>query len=99
MDVVWTGPSSAEVPVRLTREGLLEVIDGATSSLLIVSYAAYRVPDILRALAEAAARGVDVRLVLESTAGSGGRLSQDAAEAFRGLARTVRVYEWSADRR
>jgi phosphatidylserine/phosphatidylglycerophosphate/cardiolipin synthase-like enzyme len=99
VDVVWTGPSSAEVPVRLTREVLLEVIRSATSSLVIVSYAAYRVPDIIGALGEAASRGVDVRLVLESAAGSGGRLSQDAAEAFRSLAGTVRVYEWPSDRR
>src|SRR3989442_14804864 len=40
LDVVWTGPSSAEVPVRLTREVLLEVIGGAASALIIVSYAA-----------------------------------------------------------
>src|SRR5438094_978930 len=92
LDVVWTGPSSAEVPVRLTGEALLEVIGGATSSLIIVSYAAYKVPDIIRALAEAASRAVDVRLVLESAAGSGGRLSQDAARAFRELAGSVRFY-------
>jgi len=99
LDVVWTGPSSAEVPVRLTREVLLEVIRSATESLIIVSYAAYKVPDIIGALAEAASRDVDARLVLESAAGSGGRLSQDAAEAFRSLAGSVRVYEWSAERR
>jgi cardiolipin synthase len=99
LDIVWTGPSSAEVPVRLTREVLLEVIGGSTSSLIIVSYAAYKVPDIVGALAEAASRGVDVRLVLESAAGSGGRLSLDAAGAFRELAGSVRFYEWSADRR
>lgn len=99
IDVVWTGPSSAEVPVRLTREVLLEVIGGATSSLIIVSYAAYKVPDIVDALGAAAARGVDVRLVLESTAGSRGRLSADAADAFRSLAGRVAFYEWAADQR
>src|SRR5438477_563441 len=51
------------------------------------------------ALAGAASRGVDVRLELESAAGSGGRLSQDAAGAFRDLAGNVRFYEWPADRR
>src|SRR5262249_47434726 len=38
LDVVWTGPASAEAPVRLTREVLLEVIGSATTSLIIVSY-------------------------------------------------------------
>lgn len=98
-EVVWTGPSTAEVPVRFTREVLLEVIGGATSSLIIVSYAAYNVPDVVGALSEAAARGVDVRLVLESSIGSKGRLSRDAAAAFRGLEKRVRVYEWAAERR
>src|SRR5207244_4605563 len=46
-----------------------------------------------------ASRGVDVRLVLESAVGSGGRLSQDAAGAFHELASSVRLYEWAADRR
>jgi len=64
-----------------------------------VSYAAYKVPDIVRALADAASRGVDVRLVLESAAGSGGRLMHDAAGAFRELAGRVRFYEWPFDHR
>lgn len=98
LDVVWTGPSTAEVPVRLTREALLELIDGATSSLIIVSYAAYKVPDIVQALADAVARGVDVRLILESTAGSGGRLSVDASQAFSAVA-GVRFYGWPAEQR
>ena len=64
-----------------------------------MSYAAYKVPDIVRALADAASRGVDVRLVLESAAGSGGRLMHDAAGAFRELAGRVRFYEWPFDHR
>lgn len=98
LDVVWTGPSTAEVPVRLTREVLLELIDGATSSLIIVSYAAYKVPEIARALSNAVTRGVDVRLILESTEGSGGRLSVDASHAFRTVA-GVRFYGWPAEQR
>ncbi|OQY66244.1 MAG: hypothetical protein B6D46_11035 [Polyangiaceae bacterium UTPRO1] len=84
--------------MRLTREVLLEVIDGATSSLIIVSDAAYKVPDIVHALSDTAQRGVDVRLVLESSEGSGGRLSRDAADAFRDLAE-VRFYKWPAEQR
>jgi len=99
LDVVWTGPASAEVPVRLTGEVLLEVIAGAASSLIIVSYAAYKVPAIIEALSRAARQGVDVRLVLESSAGSGGRLSRDASDAFRDLVGIARFYEWAVDRR
>jgi phosphatidylserine/phosphatidylglycerophosphate/cardiolipin synthase-like enzyme len=98
LDVVWTGPASAEVPVRLTREVLLEIIAGATSSLIIVSYAAYKVPEVVSAVADAARRGVDVRFILESAAGSGGRLSFDAAQAFRSLDR-VSLYKWPTEYR
>jgi cardiolipin synthase A/B len=99
LDVVWTGPATAEVPVRFTREVLLELIAGAARSLIVVSFAAYKVPDIVRALDEAAGRGVDVRLVLESSVASGGRLTFDAAGAFRDLAGRVRFYEWPTSQR
>src|SRR5262249_35442756 len=99
LDVVWTGPATAEVPVRLTREVLLELIAGAARSLIVVSFAAYKVPDIVRALDEAAGRGVNVRLVLEASVASGGRVTFDAAGRFRDLVGRVRFYEWPAAQR
>jgi phosphatidylserine/phosphatidylglycerophosphate/cardiolipin synthase-like enzyme len=99
VEVVWTGPASHEVPVRRTREVLNELIGEASRRLTVVSFAAYRVPDVLRALEEASQRGVDVRLILESTEESQGRLSHDAAEAFESLADTVRFFVWPNDLR
>lgn len=99
LDVVWTGPSSPHVPVRATREVLLELIARASESIILVSFAAYKVREMVAALGDAADRGVDIRFVLESNEASQGRLDVDAAAAFRDLADRVRFYEWPLERR
>lgn len=99
VSVVWTGPASYEVPVRSTGAVLAEVIEEARRSLIIVSFAAYKVDTIVEALQAAADRGVDIRLVLESAVESKGRLSHDAREAFDVLGESVRFYVWPAELR
>jgi phosphatidylserine/phosphatidylglycerophosphate/cardiolipin synthase-like enzyme len=96
VEVVWTGPASHEVPVRRTREVLLELIGEANLRLIVVSFAAYRVPDVLNALKNASERGLDVRLILESSEESQGRLSRDAAQAFESLSNAARFFVWPA---
>jgi len=99
VEVVWTGPTSHEIPVRRTREVLLELIGLATQRLTVVSFAAYKVPEVLAQLTSAAARGVEVRLILETAEDSGGRLSHDAAEAFDSLRSAAGFYVWPLDKR
>jgi len=99
VDIVATGPASAHVSVRQTRAVLLELIGRATRELIIVSYAAYRVSELVDAIGDAQNRGVTVRLVLETTADSGGTLSRDAIEAFDRLRERVETYIWPLDQR
>lgn len=99
VEVVWTGPTSHEIPLRRTREVLLELIGLATQRLTVVSFAAYRVPEVLTALTTAATRGVDIRLILETAEDSGGRLSHDAAEAFASLRDVSGFFVWPLARR
>ncbi|OAI38560.1 hypothetical protein AYO38_09450 [bacterium SCGC AG-212-C10] len=99
VDAVWTGPTSHHVPVRRTREVLLELIEEAHRRLIVVSFAAYKVPDILESLSAAAARGVDIRLILETSEGSGGRLSHDAANAFETARSFASFYVWPGEQR
>jgi phosphatidylserine/phosphatidylglycerophosphate/cardiolipin synthase-like enzyme len=66
IEVVCTGPSSDSTPVRFTSEVVCQLIDRATSHVLIVSYAAYTVPRVIEALDAASTRGVAITLVLES---------------------------------
>jgi phosphatidylserine/phosphatidylglycerophosphate/cardiolipin synthase-like enzyme len=99
VDLVWTGPQTQAVPVRLTRAVLLEVIDAAQRELVLMSYAAFRVQPVLDALAEAASRGVTIKLVLESTEESAGQLTVDASRAFATVRGHVGFYVWPADQR
>lgn len=99
VSVVWTGPASYEVPVRATSAVLIEVIGEARTSLTVVSFAAYKVVSVVDALRAAAARGVSVRLVLESVVESKGKLTHDAKAAFDALGDTAAFYVWPAELR
>lgn len=96
VELVVTGPSSYTVPLRQTTAVLQELIDSASESIWLVSFAAYKVPDIASALARAVDRGVDVRLLLETTEGG---LAFDAAPAFAQVAQHAKFYRWPLDQR
>ncbi len=99
LDLVATGPSSPYVSIRHTRAVLLELIDRARHELILVSYAAYKVPALVEALERARQRSVMVRLILESTADSAGALTHDGADAFRSLRENVEIYVWPLEKR
>lgn len=65
VDVVWTGPASGVQTSRLTSAVVSELIDSACTELLLVSYATFPPASLTAALASAAARGVEVTLLLE----------------------------------
>lgn len=82
------------------RALLLQVIDAATSILTIVSFVAYKVPVVAAALAEAARRGVTVRLILEDTEVSQGKVAFDALQALGPeVASRSTVHVWPLDKR
>jgi len=99
VDIVWTGPQTPEVPVRLTRAVLVDVIRAAAGRLVVVSFAAYKVAVVLDELAAAVRRGVDVHLVLETDEAGGGTLTVDAAAAFASLNTVVTFWVWPANKR
>jgi cardiolipin synthase len=99
VEPVWTGPATAEMSVRLSRAALLEVIGMAHHRLILVSYAAYKVGDLVEALVTAHGRGVDLRFVLETSDDSEGALSFDASAAFSALVGQARFYVWPAAQR
>jgi phosphatidylserine/phosphatidylglycerophosphate/cardiolipin synthase-like enzyme len=99
VEAVATGPSTPHVSLRHTRAVLLDLISHASEQLLLVSFAAYKVPDLVQAVAEAVGRGVSVRMVLEAAEESSGALTHDAAKAFAALGGAVEFYIWPQDRR
>lgn len=98
VEVVWTGPKSKAVPVRRIDQVLYQLIKNARNRLLIVSYAVYRVPLVLKAVNEAVGRGVRVDMVLEFE-GHDGDQEWDPLKALGKLDSSVRVYEWPLEKR
>ncbi|MCX4826844.1 DISARM system phospholipase D-like protein DrmC [Streptomyces sp. NBC_01142] len=68
VDVVWTGPASSIQTSRLTSAVVGELVDSAKREILLVSYASYPPKSLSTALTAAAARGVEVTLLLEQQA-------------------------------
>ena len=91
---VWTGPA-AGVPVRLTGAVLRQVIGEAHDRLLVLSFAAYKIPEVMAALEAAIAGGVRVDLVLETAEDSAGKLAFDQLPDFLGLD-GVTIWHWPA---
>jgi cardiolipin synthase A/B len=96
-EIVWTGPPTTEVPVRMSREVLLQVIGASTTLLTLTSFVAYKVPDVLSALKEAIGRGVKVRIVLETI--DSGKIGFDPSSAFASLGTGVRIVTWPMNER
>ncbi|MER5634034.1 DISARM system phospholipase D-like protein DrmC [Streptomyces nitrosporeus] len=83
-ELVVSGPTSSALPVRLTSGTAIDVIRSARTSLLIVSFAAYNIDEIVTELRAAAGRGVRIDLFLEE--------STSAARAFGTLGERVRIW-------
>jgi phosphatidylserine/phosphatidylglycerophosphate/cardiolipin synthase-like enzyme len=100
LELVWTGPEVETIPPRRTEQALLEVINSASSTLTIVSFVAYKVPYVCRAIAGAARRGVSVRLILEDPEVSQGKVAFAALTALGpDVAAHSQVYVWPVERR
>ena len=98
--LVVTGPSTPAVAVRLTSSVVVDVVRAATERVLLVSFAAHGVTDVVRELSAAADRGAEVDLVLETTQDHGGRLRGGAGSgAFRALADRATFWHWPTGNR
>lgn len=94
---VWSGPTY-ELEARQTEQVILDIIDTAEKELLLVSFAAYKVPVLLEAIQNAICRGVRVRFILETEEDSDGRLNFDTVKTFSTL-HGVEVYHWPKEQR
>jgi phosphatidylserine/phosphatidylglycerophosphate/cardiolipin synthase-like enzyme len=100
LDLVWTGPVPGATMLRRTDQALLEIIEGSQSELMIVTFAAYRVPAIRTALKEAVARGVHLTLVAESSGGDVGTMTlKTIADWGDEVVEKAQVIVWPVERR
>jgi phosphatidylserine/phosphatidylglycerophosphate/cardiolipin synthase-like enzyme len=98
LEPVWSGPATQAVPLRLTASVLQEVIRASSESLLLVSFATYRVPEVYGELLKAAARNVRIRMVVETPENSGGRLVGGDLDVYRQVP-GLNLYTWSFELR
>ena len=66
-ELVWTGPEISESGLRKTGQALLQLINDAKEELTIVSFAVYRIPEVVAALDRALKRNVSLRVIAERT--------------------------------
>jgi len=93
-ELVWTGPTTPFVAARRTEQALLQVINAASSELFVISFVAYDVSSIVKALNAASNRGVVISMLLESSQGHGGSINIDVIGKMRDLVPTAYLYAW-----
>ena len=95
MELAWTGPITGQIPVRHTEQALCEVIESAQRRLFMVSFVAYHVASVKKALNEAVRRQVEISVLLESSDRHGGSISHDSVEVIRAVSPSMNIYEWN----
>jgi phosphatidylserine/phosphatidylglycerophosphate/cardiolipin synthase-like enzyme len=100
VELVWTGPLVAGPAMRRTDQALLQVINAAEQSLLIVSFAVYKIATIAAAIVRAAERGVVIRICVEAPEPSGQKMAHDTIKALGSeVAERAAIYVWPSDQR
>lgn len=100
VELVWTGPETKVASFRRTEQALLQIIDAAQYSLLIVSYAVYNIPRVCEALLRAASREVQITVVVETPNRLEGQNTYSTLEAIGPrVADKARVYYWPPEHR
>jgi phosphatidylserine/phosphatidylglycerophosphate/cardiolipin synthase-like enzyme len=94
-EIVWTGPSTGQVPIRHTEQVLCELINHAKRRLFIVSFVAYQIDSVTKAIRNAIVRNVQIDLLLELSTDRGGKVSQDSIKLMRSLFPSINLYAWS----
>lgn len=94
VELVWTGPTTRFVPTRRTEQVLLDLIDSAESDLFLVSFVAYDVSSIVKAMNAAIDRGVALQVLLEASVEHGGTLQVDPSETMRKLVPGLELFTW-----
>jgi phosphatidylserine/phosphatidylglycerophosphate/cardiolipin synthase-like enzyme len=94
-EVIWTGPANNRFPVRRIDQVLYDLVSRAQKRIVLVTFAAHRVPHLCAHLTRAVERGVELTLIVESEDESEGQLTMDAIAAFKGVPTTkTLLYYW-----
>jgi len=94
-EIVWTGPSAGHVPIRHTEQVLCEIINYAKRDIILVSYVAYKIDSVIKAMRNAIGRNVQITFILESSVEHGGKVNQDSIRMLGSLFPSANIYSWS----
>lgn len=97
VEMVWTGPFTGLVASRHTEQVLLEVIGSARWRLFIVSFVAYDIDSVKKALKDAVGRNVKIDILLESSKAHGGKIDIDSIDFFKKAIPSASVYAWNTE--
>jgi len=98
-ELVWTGPNPESLPLRRTDQALLQLIRAAQEDFLIVSFAIYDIPEIVRALIAAMNRGVSVRIIAETPEASNGKIPFGIDTFGSKILARAQIYVWLKEKR
>lgn len=100
LELIWTGPPNKRFPVRRLDQVLYDLVVKARSRIVLVTFAAHRVPHLCEHLAAAVKRGVHLTLIVESEGESEGQLTHDAVSAFKNVPTSgTNIYYWPLAKR
>jgi cardiolipin synthase A/B len=98
-EIIWTGPANNRFPVRRLDQVLYDLVSKAQMRIVLVTFAAYRVPLLCDHLTRAVQRGVELTLIIESEEESEGQLTRDAIAAFSDVPLGQNIYYWPVSQR
>jgi phosphatidylserine/phosphatidylglycerophosphate/cardiolipin synthase-like enzyme len=100
VELVWTGPGTEAHPFRRTEQAILQVLDSARQRITLVSYAVYRIPNVCEALVQAARRGVQINVIVETPDKLEGENEYSTLRALGDeVAACSSVYYWPKEKR
>jgi len=96
IQIIWTGPATTAVSVRMTEPALCDLVDMAKKTLFVVSFVAFKADRVYAKIVEAVARGVKVSFLTESSKEHGGSLDNDPIKLLREKIPGAMFYRWTA---
>ena len=100
IELVWTGPTTNQIPFRRTEQAILQLLNTATKQITLVSFAVYRIPNIANALIKAAKRGVRLTVIIETPDKIQGEGEYSTLQALgQEVANCSTVYFWPKENR
>lgn len=99
-ELVWTGPHTTKIPFRFTEQAILEIIESARHRIILVSFAVYKIPNIAKALINAAKRGITLTVIVETPNLIEGEGEYNTIQALGDeIANCSSIYYWPEENR